>query len=204
MLQTFNKKKKRLKETRGKLIVLESPLPELTTTQAQLLTDILQISGYPTQTFSFPIMGPKMQAFLGTQTGEDFNPAAASLWLALDRYEHTKYLQNMLNGGNSIVCTGYTGNTAAIQGKRILEHPARTAYYKWLHNLEFQVLGVPKPDLSIIIVPKSKQSAADFDTFMETSRLFPATKTVSVDTLDTAQEIHNKIWELVRRITLKN
>jgi hypothetical protein len=103
---------------------------------------------------------------------------------------------------------------------------------KWLDHLEFTTFGIPRPDLTIILHAPveatlnlitqghqkkgTKPDLHDQDlqhlraaeqAYLEISELFPNTKLVECmagDQLLTPQEVHAKIWELVRRIVLKN
>ncbi len=109
-------------------------------------------------------------------------------------------------------------------------------FFKWLNNLEYDIFGIPRPDLNIILhVPaelaqelaKKKWQEqrhqlggkntdlheSDLEhlqnaekVFLEIAKLFPNTKLIECTEngrLQDPQTIHNKVWELVRRIVLK-
>jgi dTMP kinase len=110
-------------------------------------------------------------------------------------------------------------------------------FFRWLDNLEYNIFGIPKPDLNVILhmpaemaqklvdkksvdnrkyVNGKKRDLHEADlehlknaekVYMEISKLFPNTKLVecvSQGKLLSPAEVHNKVWELVRRIALKD
>ncbi|HVY67714.1 MAG TPA: hypothetical protein VHA30_02380, partial [Patescibacteria group bacterium] len=112
----------------------------------------------------------------------------------------------------------------------------RLQFFKWLDNLEYNIFGIPKPDLNLILhVPaevaqklvdnktaaqrqyaggkKRDLHEADLNhlknaekVYLQIAQLFPNTKLVEcapAGSLLPPADIHNKVWELVRRIALK-
>jgi len=160
------------------------------------------------------------------------NAHAASVFFAIDRFEASGNLRQWLNEGKIVLCDRYVTANAAHQGGKIPDHMERLKFFKWLDNLEYTVFGIPKPDLNIILnVPVQaavkllqmhKEDAGHEDNlhesdvdhltssqkiYEEIASLFPNTKIVHCVTnneLLPPSEIHNKVWELVRRIVLKD
>lgn len=172
-----------------------------------------------------------VDAYLAGKFG-DLNPYAASVFYALDRFEAREKISSWLNAGKIVLCDRYVTANAGHQGGKINDEIERLKFFKWLDNLEFGIFGLPKPDLNIILNvpavaalkllnfrPKTldhedvlheknidhlKQSSLVYE---QIAKLFSATKLivcVENNQLLSPQEIHNKVWEMVRRIALKD
>lgn len=159
-------------------------------------------------------------------------PQAASIFYAVDRFDAAQTIRQWLKEGKIILCDRYVTANAAHQGGKIEDHTERLKFFKWLDNLEYGIFGIPKPDLNIILnVPpeaaiqmiklrKNDQKHKDnmhetsllhlqnsYKIYMEIANLFPNTKMVNCvenRELMLPDQIHNKVWELVRRIALKD
>ncbi len=160
------------------------------------------------------------------------NPEAASILYAVDRFDASFRIRDAINSGQIILANRYVTSNAGHQGSKIEDKNDRIKFYKWLDNLEFTTFNIPRPDLTIILhVPAevtlelikkgheakgTKPDLHDTDiehlqkaeqVYMEIAQLFPNTKLIECyedGRLLSPQEIHSKIWELIRRIVLKN
>lgn len=142
----------------GKLIVLEGTDGVGKSTQFSLLLERLQNASIPCRTVAFPQYQEPSSAlirmYLGGEFGtkpSDVNAYAASVFYAVDRYASWKKdWQKDYEDGTLIVCDRYTTSNAVHQGSK--EPPEKRAdYYRWLYETEFQLLGLPKPDLVIYL-----------------------------------------------------
>jgi dTMP kinase len=86
----------------------------------------------------------------GTNPG-DVNPYAASLFYAVDRYASFKSdWQDYYNSGGTVLCARYTTSNAIHQGSKLCESE-QDKYWDWLFNLEYNLIGLPKPDIMIYL-----------------------------------------------------
>ncbi|HYV33874.1 MAG TPA: dTMP kinase [Candidatus Limnocylindria bacterium] len=160
------------------------------------------------------------------------NPQAASLLYAVDRFDASFKIRKLLSQGKIIVCQRYVTSNAGHQGGNIKDDVERVKFFRWLDNIEYGIFNIPKPDLNLILhVPaeiafklvgarakkqKIKNDLLEKDlkhlqraekVYLEIAKLFPNTKLVecvSKGKLLSPSDIHNKVWDLVRRIALKN
>jgi dTMP kinase len=174
-----------------------------------------------------------VDAFLAGKFG-NLNPHAVSVFFAIDRFEAAPRIRQWLKEGKIVLCDRYVTANAGHQGGKIENHAERVKFFRWLSNLEYEVFKIPRPDLNIILnVPadaayqlikirnkEQKQNHVDVmhevdrkhleqseEIYKEIGSLFPNTKMVECvenNTLLLPHQIHNKIWELVRRIVLKD
>ena len=81
------------------------------------------------------------------QARDTINPYAASTFYAVDRYAgFARGWKDFYDKGGLIVCDRYTTSNAVHQGGK-LEGKAREEFFSWLYDLEFNRMGLPKPDL---------------------------------------------------------
>lgn len=160
------------------------------------------------------------------------NPEAASILYAVDRFDASYSVREHLNDGKIVLANRYVTSNAGLQGAKIFDAQERIRFFKWLDHLEYTTFNIPRPDLTIILhlpvemtLELMKQGNKDKGTvpdihetdlehlkraeqvYLEIAGLFPNTKLVECSengVLLTPQEIHVKIWELIRRIVLKN
>ena len=142
----------------GKLIVFEGTDGSGKATQARLLCRRLEREGIPYKEITFPRYGKPSAAMvqeyldgnLGKRPG-DVNAYAASLFFSMDRY--ASYKQDwggFYESGGLIVADRYTTSNAVHQASKLPEGE-RKAYLDWLFDLEYRLLGLPKPDLVLYL-----------------------------------------------------
>ena len=142
----------------GKLIVFEGTDGSGKATQARLLCQRLEREGIPYQEIDFPRYGKPSAAMvqeyldgnLGKKPG-DVNAYAASLFFSMDRYASYKQdWGDFYEAGGLIVADRYTTSNAVHQASKLPESE-RKAYLNWLFDLEYRLLGLPKPNLVIYL-----------------------------------------------------
>lgn len=236
----FGKSKKKAQPPKGRFIVIDGTDGSGKATQTKLLVAELKTGGYPVEMTDFPQYGTKsaglIEEYLNGKYGQ-VGPEAASIFYAIDRFDASFKLRQWLKEGKIVISNRYVTANAGHQGGKISDDFDRLKFFKWLDNLEYNIFGIPKPDLNVILhVPAKmaqklvdKKSSLDREyvngkkrdlheadikhllnaekVYMEIARLFPNTKLVECvagGKLLDPQSVHNKVWELVRRIALKD
>lgn len=150
---------------RGKIIVIEGTDCSGKGTQSDLLLERLNKNNISTKKFSFPnydsptgkiVGGP----YLGKSTisngwfkeGANNVPAkVASLYFAADRLYNIKPILEELDKGNNVILDRYTTSNMGHQAGKIKDKEERFKMFKWIENLEYDLLGLPKPDIKIFL-----------------------------------------------------
>ena len=142
----------------GKLIVFEGTDGSGKSTQFSLLTKRLEEEGVGFRRLRFPRYAEESSAlirmYLGGAFGSDpesVNAYMASSFYAVDRC--ASYLQDWkadYEKGCLFLADRYTTSNAVHQGSK-MEPREREAYYGWLYDYEYGKLGLPKPDLVILL-----------------------------------------------------
>ena len=142
----------------GKLIVIEGTDGSGKSTQFRLLTERLSREQVPFQKLVFPQYSEPSSAlirmYLGGEFGthpEDVNAYAASTFYAVDRFaSYKKVWGKWYEEGGLVVSDRYTTSNAVHQASK--EPPEKQQdFLKWLYELEYDHMGLPKPDLVIYL-----------------------------------------------------
>lgn len=219
--------------SRGLFIVIEGSDGSGKATQFNLLKERLKATGYDVAVFDFPRYNKESSYFVRQYLGGAFGPPTAispytaSLFYALDRYEAAKDINNALKQGKIVLANRFVGSNMAHQGAKFDDPVEQRGFFVWEDNLEFQLLHIPRPDVSYFLrVPADisqklineraaktggaldghesdfkylKKSLSTYDVLC---RLFPkdfkAIECTKDNELLSVAEINNLIWERVK------
>ena len=78
-------------------------------------------------------------------------PKVASLYYAADREYNIGKVKEYLNEGFNVFLDRYVVSNMAHQGGKIEDEVERKKMYKWLEDLEYGLLELPRPDLTIFL-----------------------------------------------------
>lgn len=143
---------------RGTLIVLEGTDGSGKATQARLLLQGLEARGISCREIDFPRYGNPfaepanlyLHGALGGKPG-DVNACAASVMFAVDRFASYKEDWGAFyESGGVIVANRYTTSNAVHQASKLPDGERRD-FLEWLFDLEYQRLGLPRPDLVLYL-----------------------------------------------------
>ena len=142
----------------GKLIVFEGTDGTGKSTQLKMLTKRLQAEHVDFKKLQFPqYLEPSsalIRMYLGGEFGEspdDVNAYAASTFYAVDRYaSYKKVWSAYYQQGGLLLSDRYTTSNAVHQGGKVPD-AEREAFFSWLYDLEYNRMGLPKPDLVICL-----------------------------------------------------
>lgn len=141
----------------GTFIVIEGTDGSGKGTQFKLLADHLRERGYDVTTFDFPQYDQPSSYFVQRYlngdygTAEQIGPYTASLFYALDRYEAAPAIREALAQGKVVLANRFTGSNMGHQGTKFTHAEERRGYFIWLDNLEFEMLKIPRPDVSLVL-----------------------------------------------------
>lgn len=142
----------------GKLIVIEGLDGSGKSTQLELLPQNLLKCGINSQSVSFPDYNSDSSAlvkmYLGGSFGSkpgDVNAYAASLFYAVDRFASYKTTWGDYYNQNGVIVSGrYTTSNAVHQTSK-MDESLWQGFLDWLYDLEYNKVGVPKPDKVIFL-----------------------------------------------------
>lgn len=142
---------------RGLFLVIEGTDGSGKGTQFDLLAERLREAGYQVETFDFPRYNEPSSYFVKQYlngeygTTEEVGPYTGSLFYALDRYQAAPQIRKALEEGKIVLANRFTGSNMAHQGTKFDYPEQRRGYFIWLDNMEFEMLGIPRPDKSLVL-----------------------------------------------------
>lgn len=142
----------------GTLIVLEGTDGSGKSTQMELLSARLKREKTDFRRLRFPQYeepsSSLIRMYLGGEFGDkpsDVNAYAASTFYAVDRFASFagKWKDYYENGG-VLISDRYTTSNAVHQGSK-MEEKEQESFFRWLYDLEYEKMGMPKPDMVIYL-----------------------------------------------------
>src|SRR3990167_498881 len=141
----------------GLFIVIEGSDGAGKSTQLKLTEGRLLALGYEVATVSFPRYRAKSSYFIRQYLAGAYGPASeispytASLFYAVDRYEAAAKIRNALSEAKIVLADRYVGSNMAHQGSKFASHGEKRGFFIWAESLEFELLGIPRPDINIYL-----------------------------------------------------
>jgi len=150
----------------GKLIVFEGIDGSGKTTQFRLMCERFADEGVEFKRLTFPRYEEPSSAlikmYLGGEFGDDpdaVNAYAASSFYAVDRF--ASFIQDwgrFYEDGGLVLTDRYTTSNALHQGAK-MPPEQRERFFKWLYKYEFDLLGLPEPDLVVFMDIKAEYAS---------------------------------------------
>lgn len=150
---------------KGRLIVIEGTDGTGKSTQFSRLCQRMQETGLAFQRLVFPQYQEESSALVrmylagafGDKPG-DVNPYAASAFYAVDRYASWKRVwQGYYEGGGLVLADRYTTSNAVHQAGKLPEEE-REPFLRWLSDFEYCRMGLPEPDLVVLLDLPTEQA----------------------------------------------
>lgn len=142
---------------KGKFIVIEGTDGSGKGTQVKLLADKLNEKNVKFEITDFPQYGTPsaffVEKYLRGEYGtiDEIGPYKASFFYALDRFDKSFEMKKWLNEGTHIVSNRYVTSSMGHQTAKLDTLEEQDKFLNWLDNLEYNELGVPRPDLVVFL-----------------------------------------------------
>ena len=219
---------------KGKIIVIEGTDCSGKETQSKLLEQRLKEENLKCVRFSFPmydtptgqIIGgdylgkPEISPSLFKEGALNVDPYVVCLYYAADRKYNLPKIEEYLKNDYYVILDRYTTSNLAHQGSKIKDPDERFNMYQWIDKLEYWLLKLPKPDVTIFLhVPYEKtidmhnnrESIDEYekseehlksaeDAYIELSELYNwhRIECVENDVLRSIEDINNEIIKIVK------
>lgn len=218
----------------NKIIVIEGTDCSGKETQSKMLLERLNKEGLSSIYMTFPAyQTPTGKIVGGSYLGkESIGPClfpegavnvdakVASLYYAADRlYNKPVIEENLLN--NNLIIDRYVESNMAHQGSKIMDKEKRYEMYNFLSSLEYDLLKLPRPDITIFLympyeqacILKKNRTELDQhelnpehlkhaeECYLELSKLHNYVKIdcVKDGVIRTKEDINNEIYEIVKK-----
>ncbi len=193
----------------GLFITIEGTDGSGKATQSRLLVNKLRTFGYSVLKCDFPRYAEPSAWFVTEYlngrfgTLDEIGARQASLFYALDRFAGKKKIKEALGKGRIVVSDRFVASNLAHQGSKISDNSERGDFTAWAKNLEFDILGIPRPDYNIIlfVTPEISQSLVDLKS--ERTHLKGKKRDIQEASLDHLTKTYAVYRELVERDPLR-
>lgn len=143
---------------RGTFIVIEGTDGAGKATQTRLLAQAVKRTGKTVHTIAFPQYGKHsaapIAAYLRGEYGslKELGPYRASIFYAIDRVTARSSIMAWLKAGHVVIADRYMASNLAHQGAKISNWQARKKYWLWDEEFEFDLLDIPRPDCTVVLM----------------------------------------------------
>ena len=219
----------------GKLIAIEGTDCSGKETQTNLLIKKLREEGFQVQNFSFPnYNSPTGKIIGGPYLGKEYicdsyfdegavnvDPKVASLYYAADRRYNIEKIIFLLENGYNVILDRYIYSNMAHQGGKLKDKKERLEMYDFLEKLEFDLMELPKPDITIFLhmpleaakeLKKNRDEAPDGhekdenhlkmaeEAYLELAERysFEIIECANGNQAKTIEEIHNQVYKKIK------
>lgn len=153
----------------GKFLVIEGTDGSGKAEQTQRLVARLAAKGLRVAMFDFPRYDQESSYFIREYLNGNFgtldqiDPRTASLFFALDRYAAARDIRRCLTEGMVVISNRYVASNLGHQGSKFDSPEQRHAYFRWCHNVEYDINKIPKPDFNVVLLvpPEMAQMLVD-------------------------------------------
>lgn len=142
----------------AKIIVLEGLDSSFKETNVKRLTEFFKISGVSVKSFSFPNYDSESSYFVNEYLHGTYgdamhtDPYVSSLFYSLDRYDTWKRdIEKAYNECDIIILDRYVGSNIIYQGFKTMNNPHLYSYIKWIEDLEYDKMGMPRADITLFM-----------------------------------------------------
>lgn len=150
---------------KGKIIVIEGTDCSGKRTQSALLYQRLKKEGKKVEQLSFPMYEtPTGKIIGGALLGKSYisdswfpegathvPSKVASLYYAADRLYNIGKVNALLEEGYDVILDRYVESNMGHQGGKLKTKEEREALYTYIEELEYGLLGLPRPDITIFL-----------------------------------------------------
>lgn len=125
--------------------------------QTKLLAERFLELKKPVYTASLPQYGKKSagpsEEYLNGKYGDAdaINPYAAAVLYASDNFDLSYEVRAALAEGKTVIMDRYVDFNVGHQGGKIKDEKERKKFLDWLYDLEYRILGLPKPDAVFVL-----------------------------------------------------
>jgi len=146
-----------MRKIKGKFIVLEGTDGSGKTAQFWQLLKKLKKKNIDVRTLDFPRYGKPSSYFIEQYlsgkygTWQEVGAYRASLFYALDRFAVSSKVKKWLGEGKIVISNRYVASNLGHQGAKIRNKLARQRFFKWVNDLEYNILALPRPDINIFL-----------------------------------------------------
>ncbi len=141
----------------GFFVVLDGTDGSGKTLQTKLLSERMEKEGHRIKVIDFPQYNQWSAQFVERYLRGEFGSVnqvsakQASLFYALDRYAASFNIRQWLENGFIVISNRYVSSNKGHQLGKIAENKEMKQFLDWINELEYDILSIPKPHLTLFL-----------------------------------------------------
>lgn len=178
--------------------------------QTLLLHERLLRNGFKSELIVFPTKNSPLNELIKKNQALAGNPKASpyrgSILYGVAHFEAADTIFAALNDDTIVLVVNYVGQALAKQGQQFENAEQRRGFFIWHDNLEFELLGVPRPEKTFVLrgLDKTQQSVTIGRVYDDLCQLFPRDFT-RLDCVRSGQQltdemIQDLLWKSVKAL----
>lgn len=124
-------------------------------TQVKLVSEKLKSLWKKVKVLDYPRYGETsafmVEKYLNGEYGKEVDAKKASIFYAIDRFDHSIELQKDLEEYDFIISNRYVSASMIHQAGKIADSKKREEFLAWLEDLEYNIFAIPRPDKTIFL-----------------------------------------------------
>lgn len=124
-------------------------------TQIELVAKKLESKGKKVKILDFPryweTSAFMVEKYLNWEYWKDISAKQASIFYAIDRFQSYHDNKEDINKYDYILSNRYVSANMIHQAGKISDQSEKEEFLSWLSDLEYNILGIPKPDKTIFL-----------------------------------------------------
>jgi len=92
-----------------------------------------------------------VQKYLNGDYGKEVWPKLSSMFYAIDRFDSSFGIKKDYEDYDYIISNRYVSANVIHQSGKISDKKERKEFIEWVEDLEYNIFGIPKPDLTIFL-----------------------------------------------------
>ena len=119
----------------------------------RLIREDLSVGKLDFPRYSQNTFGHLIKECLAGECGDfmSLDPRVSATLFAADRFESKNEMIDWLEEGRIIILDRYVSASMLHQGAKIDDPDKREEFFRWLDHVEYEIFGMPRPDLTIYL-----------------------------------------------------
>jgi len=187
---------------RGIFIVIDGSDGAGKSTQYAKLCERIKDEGIELETIKFPQYKQPSAYFIEQYLqwhygqADDVPAKRTSVLFAVDRFAAAQHIRERLEQGVAVIADRYVVANMGLQGAKMDNPDERHEFFRWLDEFEYTIMGIPRPDINIVLSVSVEQTARNMTKRTAESDHPSDVHEANPDFLRRSVEVYHEICEL--------
>lgn len=181
----------------GLLISIDSSNKKFALNQSKLLAEHIKSKDFNVYLFDFADRTKSNSDYIekyesGVYTPDSLNePYGPAVFYALNHFDNKQLIEEALDSGSVVICNSYVITSIINALQKV---PSPDGIPTWIENLEYDMYGVPRPDISFVLAEENDRNTKNLETYCSTP-----IQTIQLSDHDRSlTAVEDKIYQLIK------